>query len=171
VCLVRAARGRPQTDLVVVDASQPLDDATHRSSKRRPPRRIVVANKFDLPPVWSARASCRPRGRDRRRPAPASIGYARKSGRARRRDPARSRDSAAVTNVRHAALLERARRRCARAWSPSRHRRSCRRGIRSDRSARCADGARRSDRQANVRRSAPAHLLAVLYREIVREHA
>ena len=99
--------------MVVLDASRPLDDddlELLRETAALP--RLVVGNKSDLAAAWSSVGGGRA-GRagvveDRRRPRrPAAASCARRSkDRGARRVP---RDTAAVTNVRHAALLERAR--------------------------------------------------------------
>ncbi len=109
----RARRAWEAADLtlVVLDASQPLDDADARCSTRPI---TFAASSLRTSSICRrrgpARGSRRPPRTYRRRPAPASIGCAQEiraaldSG-----NPATVRDSAAVTNVRHAALLERAR--------------------------------------------------------------
>jgi len=94
----------------VLDASRPLEDADVellRETSRSP--RVVVANKSDLLPAWNSGAVAAPvapvsakrgDGLDQLR---AEIRVALEGG------TATPRDTAAVTNVRHAALLERAR--------------------------------------------------------------
>ena len=109
----RARRAWEAADLtlVVVDASQPLDDADASLVEETDHlRRIVVANKFDLPPVWSS-ARFVPAAADVSSKTGAGIDRLREEIRAALDggNPATVRDSAAVTNVRHAALLERAR--------------------------------------------------------------
>jgi tRNA modification GTPase len=97
--------------LVVLDAASPLEDADIdllRATKAR--ARILVANKSDRDAAWTSAdigarvewvSALRGDGLDALRVA---IRVALAGG-----NPAMARDSAAVTNVRHAALLERAR--------------------------------------------------------------
>ena len=116
--VMRARRAWSTADLVlaVLDSSRPLDeddfDLLRETDSRR---RLVVANKHDLPPAW-------------RRSDFAVLSVSSKTGEGL--DALRSqlrisldgtsggaapRDTAAVTNVRHASLLERAREALARA--------------------------------------------------------
>ncbi len=109
----RARRAWEAADLtlVVLDASQPLDAADASLVEETDHlRRIVVANKFDLPPVWSS-ARFTPSAADVSSKTGAGLDRLRQEIRAAldSGNPATVRDSAAVTNVRHAALLERAR--------------------------------------------------------------
>ena len=111
VSRARRAWGTADVVLVVLDGSQPLEDADLnllRDTIESP--RIVLANKSDLSAAWSASAVAAPieavssmtgEGLDRLR---AEIRRALEGG-----NPATVRDTAAVTNVRHTALLERAR--------------------------------------------------------------
>ena len=132
--------------------------------------RLIVANKSDLPAAWRAR-------RHRARPlviVSSKTGDGLDALRVEIRaalegaNPATARDTAAVTNVRHAALLERARgalRRAARGRGGTG--RTGRGRIRADGSSGRARRARGSDRQAHVGGSAAAHLLAVLYWKVI----
>ena len=115
----RARRAWETSDLVLVvlDSSQPLEDADFdllRETARRP--RLIIANKRDLPGAWSAAHVLE-----------VTLGVSSKTGEgvdALRRvmratlegaTTVVDRDPAAVTNVRHADLLERARQSLARA--------------------------------------------------------
>jgi tRNA modification GTPase len=109
----RARRALTTADSVVVvlDLSRPLDDQdfdllaeTSRST------RLVVANKADLPPEWSSADLQTPveivssktgEGLDQLQHAMRAV--------LEGSNPVMQRDTAAITNVRHAALLERAR--------------------------------------------------------------
>ena len=125
--VVRARRAWTTADLVLVvlDSSQPLDEHDFDLlSETDCMRRLVVANKHDLTPAWTAIDFAE---------GPAEAGHhllsvSSKTGegldalRSRLRTSldgtsggAVARDTAAVTNVRHAALLERARQALARA--------------------------------------------------------
>ena len=111
VTRARRAWGTADLILAVLDGSQPLEHADFellRDTGESP--RIVVANKSDLPAAWNASAvatavetvsSMTGEGLERLR---AEIRRALEGG-----SPAIARDTAAVTNVRHTALLERAR--------------------------------------------------------------
>jgi tRNA modification GTPase len=97
--------------LIVLDRSFPLqDDDFNLLGETRDTLRLVVANKSDLPAAWSAADIAAPivsassktgNGLDTLR---VEIRAALEGA-----NPATARDTAAVTNVRHAALLERAR--------------------------------------------------------------
>ena len=142
--------------LVVLDRSCPLDDDDFcllRETADAP--RLIVANKSDLPARWEhvelapdipvvAVSSKTGDGLDRLRAEIRAM--------LDRANPATARDTAAVTNVRHAALLERAKRALRRAGRRGRRawRADCG-GIRADRSSRGTSRARRSDRHAHVR--------------------
>ena len=109
----RARRAWATADLILVllDVSRPLENADFellRETSESP--RIVVAHKSDLPRTWAASAVASPvevvssktsEGLDRLR---AEIRAALERG-----NPATARDTASITNVRHTALLERAR--------------------------------------------------------------
>ncbi len=108
------ARGAWKTaDLMIVmlDASRPLDDGDRDLlDETSASPRVVVGNKSDLPPAWAATDIAAPvavvsaktgEGLEHLR---AEIRRALEGGKS-----ATLRDSAAVTNVRHAVLLERAR--------------------------------------------------------------
>ena len=109
----RARRAWTTADLVLVvlDSSSPLKDADFellQETSQAP--RLIIANKSDLPSAWGhadiavhivAVSSKTGDGLDRLR---AEI-----RGTLEGANPATARDTAAVTNVRHAALLERAR--------------------------------------------------------------
>ena len=109
----RARRAWAAADavLVVLDASLPLDEADEallRETSARP--RIVVANKIDLPAVWSHDALHGSTIVE----ASAVTGAGLAALRRQIRDavgagnPGTARDSVAITNVRHAELLRRA---------------------------------------------------------------
>ena len=155
--------------LLVIDRSCPIEE-TDRDLLRETadvPRLVVASEVRSAARMAGCQTIC-PSSRCRRRPVSASTVCARRCGRRwKAANPATAPDTAAVTNVRHAALLERARAALRRAveaveapGGPVAGR------IRPDRSSRRARRARRSDRQAHVRRSAAAHFLAVLYREV-----
>ena len=111
--VARARQAWATADLILVtlDLSRPLEPAdvdVLRETSELP--RIVVANKSDLVPAWDGSHLAIPvdlvssktgDGLDRLR---SSIRHMLEGG-----NPATARDTAAVTNVRHAALLERAR--------------------------------------------------------------
>ena len=111
--VARARRAWTTADLVLVvlDVSAPLEDEDFtllRETSDSP--RLIVANKSDLPAVW--------RGGDIAAPlilvsSKTGDGLEALRGEIRTAlegaNPATARDTAAVTNVRHAALLERAR--------------------------------------------------------------
>ncbi len=110
----RARRAWATADLILVllDASRPLETADFALLRETSESfRIVVANKSDLPRTWAPSAVASPvevvslktgEGLDQLRD---EIRAALERG-----NPATARDTAAVTNVRHTALLERARR-------------------------------------------------------------
>jgi tRNA modification GTPase len=111
----RARRAAVTADLVLVvlDRSQPLDDTDHDLiDETAGTARVMVANKSDLPAAWAASdLPARPEdvssrtgtGLDGLRGAIRAVLEGDSSNRTQR-------DSAAVTNVRHADLLARARR-------------------------------------------------------------
>lgn len=111
----RARRAWTTADLVMVvlDRSEPLEDSDFELLKETESgRRLVVVNKSDLPPAWTSTELGFPE-------AVASVSSKTGDGVDGLRRQIRStleggsaataRDTAAVTNVRHAALLERAR--------------------------------------------------------------
>jgi tRNA modification GTPase len=111
----RARRARTTADLVIVvlDGSQPLEDGDSELLKAtQPARRLIVVNKSDLPSVWTMGALRLPEAVE---VVSSKTGDGLDSLRKRIRSElegssaAPRRDTAAVTNVRHAALLERAR--------------------------------------------------------------
>jgi tRNA modification GTPase len=111
--VARARRAWESADLtlVVLDASQELDAADFAllvETERL--RRIVVANKRDLPPAWTS-ARFAPAAADVSSKTGAGLGRLREEIRAALDggNPDIVRDTAAVTNVRHAALVDRAR--------------------------------------------------------------
>jgi len=109
----RARRAWASADLilVVLDASRALEDADFDLLRETSEStRIVVANKSDLPPAWTAAALSVPAARVSSKTGDGLDGLrmeiraALEGG-----NPAIVRETAAVTNVRHAALLERGR--------------------------------------------------------------
>ena len=116
--VMRARRAWTTADLVLVvlDSSQPLDEHDFDLlSETDSMRRLVVANKHDLPPAWresdfaAVSVSSKTGERLDRLRAQLRLSLDGTSG------GVAARDTAAVTNVRHAALLERARQALARA--------------------------------------------------------
>ena len=111
--VARARRAWRTADLVLVvlDISAPLEDEDFNLLRETSDiRRLIVANKSDLPAAWS--------GAEIVAPITAVSSKMGEGLEALRREirvaleganPATARDTAAVTNVRHAALLERAR--------------------------------------------------------------
>ena len=111
--VARARRAWAMADmvLVVLDASAPLeesDDQLLRDTEKRP--RLIVANKSDLPLVWNGTSVPLPVVRVSALTG-AGLGDLRRAIRdaLEGSSSAIERDTAAVTNVRHAALLEDAR--------------------------------------------------------------
>jgi tRNA modification GTPase len=111
--VARARRAWTTADLVliVLDVSRPLeDDDFNLLRETRETPRVVVANKADLPAAWRAGdigapiASVSSKTGDGLDALRIEIRAALEGA-----NPATARDTAAVTNVRHAALLERAR--------------------------------------------------------------
>ena len=170
-CRARAAPGRPPISCsCVLDSAARLDadDLDLLDATAAVPR-LVVANKADLPAAWDRAdidvpivmvSSKTGEGLDTLR---AAIRAALEGA-----NPATARDTAAVTNVRHAELLARAqggaaarRRSRGRAWWTGRGR------VRAHGSAGRARRTRGSDRQTHVRGSAAAHLRAVLYWKVI----
>jgi tRNA modification GTPase len=98
--------------LVVLDISQPLESADFDLiGDTANTTRLVVANKIDLPPAWS-RSDLKPAVFEISSISGAGLDDLRRAIRNALGGGASAspqRDSAAVTNVRHAALLERAR--------------------------------------------------------------
>jgi tRNA modification GTPase len=111
--VARARRSWTTADLVLVvlDASQPLDDndVTLLDETSALPR-LIVANKSDLPAAWRAADIAAPLVIVSSKTGD-GVDTLRKEIRATLEgaNPATARDTASVTNVRHAALLERAR--------------------------------------------------------------
>ena len=147
--------------IVVLDRSRVLGDddrALLAETASRP--RVIVASKSDLPAAWDAAAagalpvsSLTDEGFDELRAA--IVGAA---------GGGVPRDRAAIANMRHVALLEKARDAVARAAAAAAA--GVRGGMRPRRSARRARPLRRDHRGAAGGRSAAGDLRALLYREI-----
>lgn len=115
IARARAARSVAELVLVVLDRSQPMDAASRRIlDETSRARRVVVANKVDLPGAWNV---------DEEAPGALAVSALAGSGLAELRhamtatlaDGQPARDAPAITNVRHVELIARAARALSRA--------------------------------------------------------